>query len=115
MRAITACRYPRRMSLPVRLSHFALADLSALYEFRDNLHPHGMHLRRLQLDLAIDRLLRQIQEFPLAYPPWRANVRRILHPRFFLAIFYTVARDHILVLGVADQRQDPRRLRFTAR
>ncbi|WAS94475.1 hypothetical protein [Nannocystis punicea] len=103
------------MSLPVRLSGFATADPSALYAFRDNLHPHGTHLRRLQLDLALDRLFRQIQDFPLAYPPWRKNIRRIVTRRFLLAIYYVVVQDHILVLGIADRRQDPRRLRFTAR
>lgn len=101
------------MSLPVRLSDFATADLSALYAFWDNLHPRGNHLRRIQLDLAIDRLFRQIQEYPLAFPPWRGNIRRIVTSRFLLAIYYVAMPDHILVLGIADQRQDPRRLRFT--
>ena len=114
MRAIVADRYPPDMALRVLLSEFAVADLTALHAFRDELQPHGKHLRRLQLDLAIDRLLRQLQEYPLAYPPWRGKVRRIVTPRFLLAIYYVVLPDHILVLGIADQRQDPRRLRFIA-
>ncbi|MCY1072772.1 hypothetical protein OV090_48955 [Nannocystis sp. RBIL2] len=45
-----------------------------------------------------------------------ARERPTYHPSpVFLAIFYTAAQDHVLVLGIADQRQDPRRLRFTAR
>lgn len=34
--------------------------------------------------------------------------------RFYLAIYYQVRSDHILSLRIADQRQDPRRLRFLA-
>lgn len=114
MRANPAFRYPRRMALPVRLSDFAIADLSALLTFYSESREHDAHRRRLQLQLTVDGLFRQIQEFPHAYPPWRSKVRRVVTPRFFLAVYYLVLSDHILILGIADQRQDPRRLRFLA-
>lgn len=100
------------MALPVRVSDFAMADLSALRAFHSEFE--GAHRRLLQLHLTVDRLFRQIQEFPHAYPPWRGEIRRIITRRFLLAVYYVAMPDHILILGVADQRQDPRRLRFLA-
>jgi plasmid stabilization system protein ParE len=75
----------------------------------------GGEPRVRQLERTIAELLRRVRAFPGAYPMWRAPIRRIVDRRFYLAIFYQVRTDHILILLVADQRQDPRRLRFTAR
>jgi len=99
-------------ALPLRMSALAGPHLERVRRCYREL---GGAPRIHQLDQAIGDLLDRIREFPGAYAIWRGSIRRIVDPRFYLAIYYQIRTDHILILIIADQRQDPRRLRFTAR
>lgn len=97
--------------LPFRFSELAERHLDRLRGYH---HELGGQFHVEELDREIVLLLEHIREFPGAYSFWRNPIRRIVNPRFFLALYYQVAPDSIEILAITDQRQDPRRLRFLA-
>ncbi|MDC0669855.1 type II toxin-antitoxin system RelE/ParE family toxin [Nannocystis radixulma] len=96
--------------LPLRISGLAQPHLERIRRYH---HELGGDPRVHQLDRAIAQLLADICAFPGAYAIWHGTIRRIVSRRFHLAVYYRIHADHILVMLVTDQRQDPRRLRFT--
>jgi len=89
----------------------AEADLQKFFaECEDRQDGSGIHLLE-RIEKATELLLR----FPYMAGLWHEPIRRLVIRRSFLGLFYVPERRGIIVIAVADLRQDPERLKLEVR
>ena len=97
------------MTLPVYFSRNAMLQLAAFS--RQYSVAAGESLVR-KLDEEVGTIVRRLGQFPASSPLWKAGIRRTLTDRLTLAVYYRVYSRYVEIVQSADQRQDPRSLRF---
>jgi plasmid stabilization system protein ParE len=97
------------MTLPVYFSRNAMLQLE---EFGERYFVFGGEGLVNRLDEEIAAIVRRVGQFPASSPLVRAGIRRTLTDQLTLSVFYRVHREYVEIIQIADQRQDPRRLRF---
>lgn len=76
-------------------------------EARDWYEVHRLGLGRQFVD-AVDVAVAAIAERPLGFPRVHGEIRRAVLRRFPYAVFFRLAADQIVVLGVLHGHRDPR-------
>jgi plasmid stabilization system protein ParE len=79
---------------------FELSETIAFYE----LEYSGLGKR---FKKEVHKSLLRIQQFPLAWPVERNEVRKYIMHRFPYKILYSIEKDCILILAVAHQHRKP--------
>ena len=92
------------MSLPVRLTAYAVQDLAAAEQWYLDEAPHVL----ASFEEEIDRAFRLVSERPKLYQVVESTVRRALVRRFPFSVFYRVLPEWIEVIAIVHQSRDPR-------
>lgn len=90
---------------PVRLLAGARIELDEIVEYYDA-ESEGQGFR---FAAQIEKLIRNIQRFPLSYVAVSQRIRCASTESFPYNLFYSVLSDEILVISIAHQRRRPRR------
>ena len=56
----------------------------------------------------LDRAVRLIRSYPLAWPEIEPSIRRCLFARFPYSLIYGLDRDFIVIIAVAHSHREPR-------
>ena len=56
---------------------------------------------------CIDKAIEQVTQSPNTWPIVEVEIRRYLVNIFPYSLFYTIEKDHILILAVAHQSREP--------
>ena len=92
------------MTLPVRLTAYAVQDLAAAEQWYLDQAPHVL----ASFEEEIDRAFRLISQRPKLYQVVESTVRRALVRRFPVSVFYRILPEWIEVIAVVHQSRDPR-------
>jgi toxin ParE1/3/4 len=89
---------------PIILAEEARRDALEAFRYYEE-RQTGLGARfRDHLDVAISRIQRSPERYPLVY----RNLRRTLVDRFPYLVFYQMAEDSLLVVAVMHARQNPK-------
>src|SRR4051812_21178535 len=95
---------PRLTVSPVVFAEEARADALEAFSWYDERRKGLGLVFRAALDVAVARISREPESFPIQY----RDLRRVLVERFPYAVFYRVYADTVLVVAVVHGRRHPR-------
>ena len=89
-----------------RILSDALKDLASAIQYYETESP-GLGADFLS---EYEKAISRIRQFPEAWSPVNASLRRCLLRRFPYAVFYSKEGNFIVISAVSDLRRDPERL-----